>query len=76
METDRSVVRRRTRPPRMFISQFNTAARWGISDRTMQRLVADPPPGFPRPVRIGRRNHFAIAEVEAYEARQVGEARA
>ncbi len=40
--------------------------RYKISDMTLGRWVADR--GFPRPMRIGRRTYWRLADIEAFEA--------
>ena len=44
--------------------------RFDVTDRTLDRWVADPRLQFPQPVVINRRRYFAEDEIEAFEQRR------
>jgi predicted DNA-binding transcriptional regulator AlpA len=41
--------------------------RYSVSDRTIDRWVADPKVGFPQPMVIQRRRFWRLAEIEQFE---------
>jgi predicted DNA-binding transcriptional regulator AlpA len=43
-------------------------ARYDVSDRTIDRWVADPTLNFPRPIRINRKRFFFEHELDAFDA--------
>ena len=45
-------------------------ARYGVSDMTIFRWLADPTLGFPQPIRINGRRYWRLADLQAFEARQ------
>ena len=45
-------------------------ARYGVSDMTIFRWLADPKLGFPQPIRINGRRYWRLADLQAFEARQ------
>ncbi|OXE42989.1 transcriptional regulator [Methylobacterium radiotolerans] len=45
-------------------------ARYGVSDMTIFRWLADPRLGFPQPIRINGRRYWRLADLQAFEARQ------
>lgn len=47
-----------------------TRARYGVSDMTIFRWLADPKLGFPQPIRINGRRYWRLADLQAFEARQ------
>ncbi|WP_267359858.1 MULTISPECIES: hypothetical protein [unclassified Methylobacterium] len=47
-----------------------TRSRYGVSDMTIFRWLADPKLGFPQPIRINGRRYWRLAELQAFEARQ------
>jgi hypothetical protein len=56
-----------TAPPH-FITEQQLAARWNVVPRTIQRMVRD---GELRPLLVRRAPRFALADIEAYEARRL-----
>lgn len=44
--------------------------RYGVSDMTVFRWLADEKLGFPQPIRINNRRYWRVAELQAFEARQ------
>ncbi|MCJ2058447.1 DNA-binding protein [Methylobacterium sp. J-048] len=44
-------------------------ARYGVSDMTIFRWLADPKLGFPQPIRINGRRYWRLADLQAFEAR-------
>jgi predicted DNA-binding transcriptional regulator AlpA len=44
-----------------------TMQRYGIADRTLDRWVADPKLGFPRPVVINTKRYLRVADLRAWE---------
>jgi predicted DNA-binding transcriptional regulator AlpA len=51
-----------------FLTVPQVRARYGgVTARTIDRWIADPKLGFPRPVMINTRRYFVLAEVEAFE---------
>jgi hypothetical protein len=44
--------------------------RYGIVDRTLDRWVADPEMGFPKPLVINNRRYFSEPELTAWERRR------
>jgi predicted DNA-binding transcriptional regulator AlpA len=44
-----------------------TMQRYGIADRTLDRWLADPALGFPKPVVVNRRRYFRVADLTAWE---------
>jgi hypothetical protein len=46
--------------------------RYHTTDRTLDRWVADPEMGFPRPMVIKKRRYFNEAELTAWERRRAG----
>jgi predicted DNA-binding transcriptional regulator AlpA len=47
-----------------------TRSRYGVSDMTIFRWLADPGLGFPQPIRINGRRYWRLADLQAFEARQ------
>ncbi|MCJ2117657.1 DNA-binding protein [Methylobacterium sp. J-001] len=47
-----------------------TRARYGVSDMTIFRWLADPKLEFPQPIRINGRRYWRLADLQAFEARQ------
>ena len=47
-------------------------ARYDIVDRTLDRWLADPAMGFPRPIVINTRRYFSEPELVAWERRRAG----
>lgn len=47
--------------------------RYGISDMTLWRWLADARIAFPRPIYIGRRRYWRLADLTAWEAMRRGE---
>ena len=45
-------------------------ARYGVSDMTIFRWLADPKLGFPQPIRINGRRYWRLADLQAFEVRQ------
>lgn len=45
-------------------------SRYGVSDMTIFRWLADPKLGFPQPIRINGRRYWRLADLQAFEARQ------
>lgn len=45
-------------------------ARYGVSDMTIFRWLADPKLGFPQPIRINGRRYWRLSDLQAFEARQ------
>ncbi len=45
-------------------------ARYGVSDMTIFRWLADPRLSFPQPIRINGRRYWRIADLQAFEERQ------
>lgn len=56
-----------TRPTRLLPTR-SVMDRYGVSDRTIDRWVADPDLGFPRPLRINRKRFFYEHELDAFDA--------
>lgn len=48
-------------------------ARYGVSDMTIFRWLADLKLGFPKPIRINGRRYWRLADLQAFEARQAKE---
>jgi hypothetical protein len=46
-------------------------ARYQVSDRTVDRWVADPRLRFPKPIIVNRRRYFRLAELLAWERERV-----
>ena len=46
--------------------------RYGVSDRTLDRWLADPEMEFPRPLVINNRRYFSDPELTAWERGRVG----
>ena len=44
--------------------------RYGVSDMTIFRWLADPKLGFPQPIRINGRRYWRLADLQAFENRQ------
>jgi predicted DNA-binding transcriptional regulator AlpA len=51
-----------------FLTSHQIAERYGVTKRTLQRWKASPPPGFPRPIQIGKRLLWSAEQVATYEA--------
>ena len=47
-----------------------TRSRYGVSDMTIFRWLADTKLGFPQPIRINGRRYWRLADLQAFEARQ------
>lgn len=45
-------------------------ARYGVSDMTVFRWLADPKLDFPDPLRINGRRYWRLADLQSFEARQ------
>jgi predicted DNA-binding transcriptional regulator AlpA len=41
--------------------------RFGVCDRTIDRWLAQPGLGFPRPIIVNRRRYFRLQEIEGWE---------
>jgi predicted DNA-binding transcriptional regulator AlpA len=52
---------------RMRLPARQVWARFGITDRTLDRWLADENLKFPRPLIINRRRYFFLDEIEAWE---------
>ena len=52
------------------LTQQQLAARWACTTETLSRWSRTKP-GFPTPIRIGRRLLYRVADVLAYEERQL-----
>ena len=50
-----------------YLSAKHVLARYGISDMTLWRWLADSSLNFPKPLVINRRRYFAEAELTAWE---------
>lgn len=59
---------------RYFLSATPTRARYGVSGMTIFRWLADPTLGFPQPIRINGRRYWRLADLQAFEARQIKKA--
>jgi hypothetical protein len=44
-----------------------TMQRYGIADRTLDRWIADPKLGFPRPVVINTKRYFRVRDLVVWE---------
>jgi hypothetical protein len=42
-------------------------ARYQIVDRTLDRWLANPELGFPRPITVNKRRYFRVSDLEAWE---------
>lgn len=51
-----------------FIPARLTAARYAVTIRTLDRWLADPTVGLPRPVYLGRLRFWRVADLAAWEA--------
>jgi predicted DNA-binding transcriptional regulator AlpA len=45
-------------------------ARYGVSDMTIFRWLANPKLGFPQPLRINGRRYWRLADLQAFEVKQ------
>lgn len=45
--------------------------RFGVTDRTLDRWIADPSLKFPEPMRVKGRRYFFLDEIEQWERDQV-----
>lgn len=50
--------------------------RYGVSDMTLGRWLANPPLEFPQPIRINGRRYWRMADLLAFEARQASKEQA
>jgi predicted DNA-binding transcriptional regulator AlpA len=53
-----------------FLPSKKVWERYGMTDRTLDRWVADPAMGFPQPLLINKRRYFSEAELVAWERRR------
>jgi predicted DNA-binding transcriptional regulator AlpA len=71
METVQPGVTGRRSPTTRSKKKLPTRAvmsRYGVSDRTVDRWVADPNLKFPKPIYIQRRRYWDEAELDAFDA--------
>lgn len=57
-----------------FLTGPQVRKRYQKSHVTIWRWVRDPDLGFPKPIQINRLNYWRLADLEAWEAAQSGEA--
>ena len=57
-----------------FLSARKVWERYDVTDRTVDRWIADPAMGFPQPITINKRRYFSESELTAWERRRAGRA--
>jgi predicted DNA-binding transcriptional regulator AlpA len=57
-----------------FLSARKVWERYDVTDRTIDRWIADPAMGFPQPITINKRRYFSESELTAWERRRAGRA--
>ncbi|GAA0004410.1 helix-turn-helix transcriptional regulator [Bradyrhizobium diazoefficiens] len=53
----------------LYLTGPETKKRYRCSYQTIWRWMNDPELGFPKPMKIGNRNRFVIAELDAFDRR-------
>lgn len=59
---------------KQYVTSKYVRDRYGVSDMTLWRWLRDPKLNFPKPLTIRRRNLWVPEELDAFDARQRGEA--
>jgi hypothetical protein len=47
-----------------------TAARYGVLPRSIERWSADPKIGFPSPIKIGKRDYYDEDELDSFDKKR------
>ena len=59
-----------SKPNESLLPATAVRARYGVSDMTIFRWLADPRLSFPQPIRINGRRYWRTADLQAFEERQ------
>jgi predicted DNA-binding transcriptional regulator AlpA len=70
METINPGITGRRVPTKRKLPTRAVMARYDVSDRTIDRWVADPSLGFPKPIRIKRRRYWDEDALDEFDAAQ------